>query len=116
QRMIRCEGCSHGLYAELHKGHIYYRCQSKSCPKTSLREDAIVQKIAGEIGMMGLSANTLQAFGAMFRLHIEGLVHDLPETEKALQLALAQIDTRAHRLTDAYLDRVLDRDAYEARK
>src|SRR5207244_3819265 len=38
------------------------------------------------------------------------------EMIKALELRLAQLDDRLSRLTDAYLEQVLDRDLFEQRK
>lgn len=41
QGMLTCAICSRYLPGELHKGHVYYRCHSRSCRGTSLREEAV---------------------------------------------------------------------------
>jgi DNA invertase Pin-like site-specific DNA recombinase len=116
QRMIRCSNCGRGLYAEVQKGHIYYRCHSPSCVKTSLREDTVIAAVAKDIGRMYLSDDVRHSFAEMFRVHIGDLLNEQEEMEKPLVLALAQIETRKERLTDAYLERAIDREAFEARK
>ena len=40
-RLLRCETCRKSLIASRVKGHIYYRCATKSCPTTSVREEMI---------------------------------------------------------------------------
>lgn len=116
QRMLKCSACGRGLYAETHKGIIYYRCQSKTCRRTSLREDAIMWKIAREIGHMNPSDETIATFDEMFDIHISELLGERDSMEAAHQLALAQVKDRMERLTDAYIDRAIDRDTFETRK
>jgi site-specific DNA recombinase len=116
QRMIKCSGCGRGLYAERQKGHVYYRCQSKTCRKTSLHEDAIVHRVAREIGYMNLTDEKLAALVELFRVHISELRSEREDRGKSLQLNLAQAKERLERLTDAYLDRAIDRDTFESRK
>lgn len=116
QRMVKCSVCDHGLYAERQKGIIYYRCHSKPCQGTSLREDAIMQRIVGDIDCMALSDAKIVALIEMFHVHIADLHSDQEAQEKSLLLAVAQIKDRMDRLTDAYLDQAIDRDTLEARK
>lgn len=117
QRMIRCRTCARGLYAELHKGIIYYRCQSKTCPMTSMREDTIMKKICDELMLMQISDTTLQAFGDMFRMHAQrDRMEEREDNEKSLTLALTQISIRLERLTDAYIDQRIDREDFDSRK
>ena len=116
QRMIRCGGCGNGLYAELHKGITYYRCQSRSCPRTSLREDALVEYVGADIARMGISGALIDTFTAMFRVHIADLLDERATTQKSLELALGGLLDRSRRLTDAYLDRAVDRETYDERK
>jgi site-specific DNA recombinase len=116
QRMIACRLCAHRLSAERHKGITYYRCHSRTCPKTSLREDVIAHRIVGEIGRMHLCDETLAALIDMFRIHISELRSEKGTMEKSVHLSLAQAKDRLERLTDAYLDRAMDRASFESRK
>lgn len=116
QRMVKCSICGYGLYAERQKGIVYYRCHSKTCQKTSLREDAIVQNITGDIHEMNLSDEKIAALLNMFRVHIADLRNESDSREKSLRLSIAQAKSRLDSLTDAYLDRAIDRTTFEVRK
>jgi hypothetical protein len=116
QRMIKCERCARGLYAETHKNIVYYRCQSKSCARTSVREDAVVRMIDAAVAQMNISDELLSAFRDMFKARTEDLAANAEERERNIRLAISQSIERAHRLTDAYLDRAIDREEYESRK
>ena len=40
RRRLRCVHCGYLLIAEIQKGRPYYRCHTKACPTTCLREDS----------------------------------------------------------------------------
>lgn len=41
RRDVVCTTCEHKLLGETQKGHVYYRCHTRSCPRTSLKEEWI---------------------------------------------------------------------------
>lgn len=43
--MIRCEHCRLCVNGERQKGHVYYRCSRKTCPKTCIREERFEEAI-----------------------------------------------------------------------
>lgn len=45
RRLIECESCGNFLIAEKQKGHIYYRCQTKTCPQKTIRQELIEQRV-----------------------------------------------------------------------
>ena len=40
RRRLRCKGCGYTLIGETHKGFVYYRCQTRECLTTAIREEA----------------------------------------------------------------------------
>lgn len=40
-RLIRCTNCGRSLIAEEQKGHVYYRCHTRECPRTIFREEVV---------------------------------------------------------------------------
>ncbi|MBV9829700.1 MAG: recombinase family protein [Alphaproteobacteria bacterium] len=116
QRLLQCAACGHSLTAEQQKGRVYYRCHTRACPTTTVREDRIDEL---------LREHTL-----CFRLNdadLDDLRHDIDavvveakatilEEKKALELLLAAVDARLGKLTDAYIDQVIERELYEPRK
>jgi site-specific DNA recombinase len=79
RRLIRCRPCGRALIGEAQKGPVYYRCQTKGCPTTTIRDN---------------DAKTLAA----------------------ADLRLTNARARLSRLTDALVDGLLDRAAFEERR
>lgn len=116
RRRLRCVGCNYSLIGERQKGRVYYRCQKRDCPTTTIREDRAEDRILDEFEPLFLSPEEL----AVARKKVAELERNSEnEQEKLLrsfELSLAQIEDRLNRLTDAYLDSVLDRETFEQRK
>ncbi|MDX2181551.1 MAG: recombinase family protein [Bryobacteraceae bacterium] len=116
RRRLICKICRYTLIGETHKGFVYYRCQRRDCPITSIREEA------AESAM--LSTFLQLQFHPDERRYCEKLLNQLrarnsQEMEMAvaaLRLRLSQIDDRLNRLTDAYIDRLINKDLFEQRK
>ena len=41
RRTLRCRECGYSLIGELQKGHAYYRCHTRTCPTTGIREERV---------------------------------------------------------------------------
>ena len=116
RRRLGCKSCGKTLIGETHKGFVYYRCQIRECPVTAIREEAVEQSF-------------LEAFlGLQLLPHEQQYCHDevrrlrndrQKQTEDAissLKLRIGQVDERLNRLTDAYIDRMIEKDVFEQRK
>lgn len=116
QRLIRCARCDRALAASRVKGRVYYRCATRSCPTTSLRED----EVDAQLKLPGRSLHLTDAQWLALAKDIDSaLAHrkaDGDVERKGVALAIAALDDRLGRLTDAYLDRIVERDLYLARK
>lgn len=116
RRMLACAACGYSLIGELQKGHVYYRCHSRQCAGTSVREEAVTREVERYIRTIEFS----DAEMAWFRAKIVELKatwqSQSDDEKKRLNLRLDQIKDRLHRLTDAYLDNALDRTELDERK
>ena len=116
QKLLRCAGCRYRLTAERQKGFVYYRCHTKSCPKTCLREETVDRAMVSQLEAITLSdeeVNDLRTLALELRAEWEVKRGEELGTTK---LNLAKAEERLARLTDAYLDGALDRDLFENRK
>jgi hypothetical protein len=104
------------LIGSLQKGHVYYRCQTRSCPTTCLREENITEQLDRALASLKLDSLDLDLLNEECRSLFTDFVAEQEEEVKALHLNVAQIDERVARLTDAYIDRVIDKELFEARK
>ncbi len=116
RRRVACKHCRHSLIGETGKGNVYYRCHTRSCPTVTLREDVIETTVVRELSRLSFSADER----AYLQQEIERLRHDsLKQREAAIssiQIQLAQSEDRLNRLTDAFIDRLIERDLFETRK
>lgn len=116
RRLIECRSCGNFLIAEKQKGHIYYRCQTKTCPQKTIRQELIEQRVL-EVFMK------LQLTGQEFHLlRMEAIKFQKEEPKrieaerKQLMMELAQIEDRLAKLADAYIDGIFSKDAYTVKQ
>jgi site-specific DNA recombinase len=116
RRLFRCKHCGRSLSGEKQKGHVYYRCHSKRCPTTGIREEAIEEKILQCLSRLEFSEADRQLLaGEADRLRDEKEV-ERANLEKTLSLRLHKVEVSLDRLTDAYIDQAIDKMIFERRK
>ena len=116
RRMLTCRSCHYSLIGEQQKGHVYYRCHTRGCPTRSFREefidtaiiDAFTQlKLPSEqIEVLHRKADELRRNWALERQH---QIH-------VIRTEIEDIENRLSRLTDAYVDRLIDADTFQERR
>lgn len=116
QRLVRCSSCHRALVASRHKGHVYYRCQTKMCPTTCIREECLDNSLRVVGAGFALTEAELKKAAADIETVLEARATDTGDELRNLSLAVAAIEDRLSRLTDAFVDQVIDRDIYLARK
>jgi site-specific DNA recombinase len=116
RRTVHCTACGYALIGETQKGHIYYRCHTRSCPLTTMREDAAERKVSP----VYLACQLDPEERVYIRERIAGMKanwkDEAAEHRKTLELNLGQIATRRARLTDALIDGLIDRELFEERQ
>jgi DNA invertase Pin-like site-specific DNA recombinase len=116
RRRLACNGCDYSLIGERQKGHVYYRCQTADCPTTCIREEAVDVAVLEQFELLQFSEEER----AWFRPKLAQMkLQNADEQEKvivAVSLQLAQVKERLNRLTDAYIDRLIERELFEQRK
>jgi hypothetical protein len=104
------------LIGETHKGFIYYRCQIRDCPVTTIREEAADSAMLESFAALRLHPDEQRYFADEIRVLRRDEGQEQEKAIAALELNLKQVAGRLSRLTDAYIDRVLDQDSFEERK
>lgn len=112
--LFRCQHCDRSLVGELHKGHVYYRCQTAGCVTRSVREDQVNEAVMAVLAQLSMTADDLSI--ALERLPAllkqENDAHELV----AIELRRNQVMARLGRLTDMMLDGLIDGDAFQVKK
>lgn len=115
-RMIQCKTCKRSLVAEHQKENIYYRCHSRNCPSTSLREEAISGAISKKIRDLKIWPEELEILDQIVEEKKEDHQTIVQAEIEGYRFRAAALAERHNRLTDAYLDGTLARVDYEQRK
>jgi DNA invertase Pin-like site-specific DNA recombinase len=116
RKLARCGHCGYTLIGELQKGHVYYRCQRRSCPTTTVREETVDSAVAPLVAKLIFDAEETE--------YVRGWVDDARANEHTRcqqelhnsRLQLDGIRTRLGRLTDAFIDGTVEKPIFEARK
>jgi len=116
RRLLSCSKCKYSLIGERQKGQVYYRCHSKQCQRTSIREDAAETKTSEYFERLQFSEEEKAYFRPKVLEMRETWTTRHDEEIQSQNLKLAHVKDRLNRLTDAYLDQALDKTMFEERK
>jgi len=116
RRLFTCGTCRRTLSGEVQKGRVYYRCHSKSCRGTCVREEEMDRAIRESLSLLTFGDEHEAAL--RFALaHCTASSHETARNERErTKLALAQVESRLTRLTDAYIDGSLEKELFEGHK
>jgi site-specific DNA recombinase len=116
RRFITCKHCRYSLTAELQKGHIYYRCQSKGCPTKTIREEVIQRAVSEKFTALQLRDQEIRYLQKRFEQLERNWEPERQRVIAGLELQITATKERMTKLTDAYLDGVFEKDVVEQRK
>ncbi|MHB1956169.1 MAG: recombinase zinc ribbon domain-containing protein, partial [Sulfobacillus sp.] len=116
RRFIACTNCGNSLIGELQKGHVYYRCHTKTCPGTSIREEAASELVAHALSTLAFREREKAYLAARIRELKAAWITGREQELQCLKLKIEQVTERLNRVTDAYLEGALDREMLEERK
>lgn len=116
RRRVNCAGCGRRLIAELQKGHIYYRCHHRQCPVRCVREEVIEEAIRSALRPL--------RFNDLERTYLDHGLEDLTrhwsryttEARGAAQLRVGKIKVKLEKLTDAFLDGIVEEELFQERR
>jgi hypothetical protein len=114
--MLGCDSCGYSLIGETHKGFIYYRCHNKKCPTTSVRETELDRVLEGLFSPLQFSDLEREDFTESVKMITQSWAESKRRVEQTLRADLERINLQAERLLEAYIDGVLEKQAYEQKK
>ncbi len=116
RKLLQCKHCGHRLSGERQKGINYYRCHTKSCPTKCIKEDDIDLELQRILSRIQLTDDEMECFSTYLqRLRVDWEIESQSQV-KATELQLNQAKERLNRLTDAYLDREIEKELFLQRK
>ena len=115
-KKISCTHCGYALTGETQKGHVYYRCHSKNCQTKGFRESHVEEKLEQIFSSVQLYPTEDVGLNELLEQSTREWTQKKSELIRSSQLQLSQTKERLERLTDAYLDQVLDSETFMQRK
>ncbi|PYP84633.1 MAG: recombinase family protein [Candidatus Angelobacter sp. Gp1-AA117] len=115
-RLICCAVCGRSLVAETQKGHLYYRCHRSHNPPSALKGEQIEKRFAEIFDRLRLTSEEEKLIDLMLERMRERVRERAQQILKAEQLKLESTQQRLERLTDAYLDGLVEKEELEKKK
>ena len=116
RRMLRCAACGYGLTGETQKGHVYYRCHTATCQGVSIREEDALIEMRWFHELIRFSEPDLEPVRSLAIASRSVAAAQREAEQRRIQCAIGHCDERLARLTDAVVDLLIDKQAYEQRK
>lgn len=116
RRLLKCGHCQHSLIGERQKGRVYYRCHTRGCPTTAVREDQAEKQFAACLSRVLLTDEELTDLHSALAEYDKTWASDRGRLIEGVQLNLDRLTQRSERLTDAFLDDVIDKSVFDERR
>ena len=116
RRILKCSCCGYSLIGECRKGYTYYRCHTKTCPTTNVREELVDSVLSRAFRPLRFEADERTILIEKLKEVRAHLTAQWDAEITAIRLQLGQFRDRMDRLTDAYIDRLIDKKTFETRK
>jgi len=117
RRLVSCEECGLHLIGERQKGkYVYYRCHGEHSAPTCVRENSLHDIVQKHLQLLVSDEAELREFRDMVDDERANVAEETDKLRYSLKLRLAKCDDRVRRLTDAYIDQLIDQETFEARK
>jgi site-specific DNA recombinase len=95
---------------------VYYRCHTRTCPTTGIREEAVENKVTEQLRRSEFTEDEKDYLVGAVRALKASWIAQKEQSLKNLEARREQLTERLTRLTDAYLDGAIDRELFEERK
>ncbi|HZU32409.1 MAG TPA: recombinase family protein, partial [Candidatus Angelobacter sp.] len=116
RRLFACDSCGYSIIGETHKGHVYYRCHSKNCPATSVKETEIDRALETLFSSLQFCDLEKKDFTDSMNAITQDWAESKRQIEQTLKADLERINIQAERLLEAYMDGILEKQVYEQKK
>lgn len=116
RKFMRCAACGYLLRGEKQKGRVYYRCHHKGCAGNCIREDSVDGGLRRTLAPLRLAPAEWRYLERKFPRLKDEAEKDRQTARSVLALKLAESKERQERLTDALIDRLIDKETYQKRK
>lgn len=112
RKMITCAGCGRSVIGERQRGNVYYRCHSDECISVTAREDAINEESIRSLQPLQLSKEEIEYARERIAMIRQDWNRRRQDCLNALNLRKSRSEERITRLTDAFVDRLIEKEIF----
>lgn len=116
RKLVKCADCSYSLIGEKQKGHVYYRCQTKECPTKTVREELIEKALVKTLEDIQLNHIEEKTLNELLKDAQIKWTSNHNEVEDSLKMQQSKISQKLDKLTDAFIDNIINKDQFEDKK
>ncbi len=118
--LLRCNECGGAITAEVQKGHTYYRCTKKTknrqCSQPYIREEDLDSEISAQLAPFALREDWADDMLARIQNEKKEHLASAQAVAAEKRAEIEAIDQRLQRLLDGFLDGIIKREDYTAKK
>lgn len=114
RRMFTCQSCNRTYIGEKQKGLNYYRCHI--CKGSCVREEVFEQEVRSTFQPIQLCPEEIEQVSLLVATMKKSRETVKEKVKQEIQLRHERCKTRMDRLTDAYVDNIIEKDTYLQRK
>jgi site-specific DNA recombinase len=116
RRLLRCASCGATLVGELQKEKVYYRCHTRACAGSSIREDDYLLAARQVLTALCFDENDFGDLRDELHSFREEWLTSAEARNQQIRHSLLVCDDRLAKLTDAYVDGLIERNLFDLRK
>jgi DNA invertase Pin-like site-specific DNA recombinase len=116
RRLLTCQNCQYKLIAERQKGYVYYRCQIADCPQKTIREELVEKELFYYLKKLAFNEQENRYLQQAVK-NKYGEIEVLKENKlQVLRIQIEKCRERLSKLTDFFVDGVIDRELFVEKK
>jgi site-specific DNA recombinase len=113
---LSCGNCQKKPSGETRKGYIYYSCHTRGCGQRSFREEEVENAVGKFLEQLAFSNDEQECIKQYLKTESDNVINSSETQKKILKMQLEQVKDRQSKLTDGYLDRVINQEDYLEKK
>lgn len=114
--LFRCSLCDRLLTGEHQKGHVYYRCHTKTCQTKCFREEVLEASILSSWPAIAETEDETATITALIHALLADHRRHAGDHRVQIEMQIGAVKSRLERLIDTLVDGHLDPSSFEIRK
>ncbi len=111
-----CRSCAHKLIPERQKGNVYYRCQTRTCPQKTLREERLTENFRWLLEDLRFTERENRHLERRLNERRGAAAAFAQTRRQTLTLQLETCLRRLSKLTDALIDGTIEQELFVTKK